>query len=99
MNDTPEPRTHTIIVGGRPCAVNEHEWLAANLEPGTRVRCTTKARHGLRHYPAETFVALFVTSYFYDGVIANVLDLSDIDKPIPRGLFLGIGDTIELDLP
>lgn len=87
-----DPEARAVLVGGSVCRVSVDEWVGARLERGEAVVCERKGR-GNR--PPRIFYGVFRSTWFYDGVIARVLDLTDIDRATEESLFLShAGDSI-----
>lgn len=87
-----DPEERVALVGGSRCKINPDEWVASVLEPGESVVCVQN-RRGQSGEP-RTFVGIFKMAWFYDGVIAKVSDLSDVDHVTEESLHLEMGDKI-----
>lgn len=84
-----------VMVGdpGEKCAqvpVTVDEWVASRLDSGDRVWVEIMPMtNGALNFgsPARSFLGLVRRSWFYDGVILDVYDMSDIDWPEPVSVF------------
>lgn len=78
-----------VMVGDQRCPVSVDEWVASCLEPGERVWVEKVPIKGALDFsgPARGFVGVVRRSWFYDGVILDVWDLSDVDAPENVGVF------------
>jgi len=75
---------------------NESEWVASTLHNGDR--CWFRLRNDRSGSLGRWRVGTFMTSYFYDGVIARVYE-DDPDDYIPHSLFCDLGDELRAEAP
>ncbi len=87
-----DSEARAVMVGDSVCRVSVDEWVGARLERGEAVVCRQRTRGNA---PPRIFYGLFQSTWFYDGVIARVLDLSDVDHVTEESLHLSFpGDGI-----